>query len=145
MKTPRDILFARHEAAAPKLDAIRRTVVDELNNQGAKTQSQTGTLVASLLGCSNKLWLELVWPCRRIWIGLAAVWVLLIIVNVSQRDDSHTLTAKSLPPAGMMMAYRDQEKLLNELLADRSEPTEAARLQKFVPKPRSETSGTAAV
>jgi predicted DNA-binding protein YlxM (UPF0122 family) len=40
MKTPRDILFARHQAAAPKLDAIRREVVAELNNQETKEQSR---------------------------------------------------------------------------------------------------------
>ncbi len=33
MKTPRDILFARHQAAAPKLDAIRRSVLAGLNKK----------------------------------------------------------------------------------------------------------------
>ena len=34
MKTPRDILLERHQAASPKLDAIRREIVDaEFNRE----------------------------------------------------------------------------------------------------------------
>jgi hypothetical protein len=139
MKTPRDILFARHQSSEPKLDAIRRSVV--ARGYADSGRDQAGESVGFL----TRLWLELVWPCRRIWTGLAAVWVLLFIVNVSQRDDSHALSAKSAAPIGMMMAYRGQEKILAELLEDWSQPREADRPRNFVPKPRSEISGTAAV
>src|SRR5450432_4218145 len=125
MKTPRDILFASHQNAAPKLDAIRREVVAGLNHQGTKAQSSAANLVSCCLGGSNKLWLELVWPCRRIWTGLAAAWVLIFIVNVSQRDGSQTVMAKSAPTPEMMMTFRDQQNLLKELLADRSLPADA--------------------
>jgi len=140
MKTSREILLARHQATTPKLDAIRRSVVIELNNQGTKEQSRPVSFVTSLLCCSNKLWLELVWPCRRIWTGLAAVWLLIFIVNVSQRDSSQTVMAKSSAPAAMLMTFRDQQKLLNELFADRSLPAEADRPRIFSPKPRTEKS-----
>jgi hypothetical protein len=139
MKTPREILLARHQAMTPKLDAIRRSVVIELNNQETKEQSRPVSLVTSLLGCSNKLWLELVWPCRRIWTGLAAVWVVLAIVNVSQRDGLQVHLAKTSTPAAMTMTFRDQQKILNELFADRSVPAEAVRPRIFSPKPRTET------
>ena len=138
MKTPREILLARHQAKTPKLDAIRRSVVIELNNQETKEQSFPAVFVTSLLGCSNKLWLELVWPCRRIWTGLAAVWVLLFIVNFSQHSGSQTIAAKSSPTMEMMTSFRDQEKMLNELLADRSLPAEAERPRIYLPKPRTE-------
>jgi hypothetical protein len=139
MKTPRDILFARHQAAALKLDVIRREVVAELNDQGTKEQSWAAPLAAWLLGGSNKLWLELVWPCRRIWTGLAAVWILIFIVNVSQRDGSQTGIAKSTPSPEVMMTFRDQQKLLNELFADRSLPIEAEPPRIYLPKPRTQT------
>ena len=29
---------------------------------------------------------ELIWPCRRIWMGLAAVWVIILAVNFSAHD-----------------------------------------------------------
>lgn len=139
MKTPREILFDHHQAAVPKLDAIRREVVAELNNEDAKTQSFLTSFAPLRLCCSNKLWLELVWPCRRIWTGLAAVWVLLAVVNFSQHDSSQIVMAKSATPAAMMMTFRDQQKILNELFADRSLPAEVVRPRIFSPKPRTET------
>jgi hypothetical protein len=139
MKTARDILFARHQAAVPKLDAIRREVVAGLNRQDAKAQSPATSLMSWCLGGANKLWLELVWPCRRIWTGLAAVWILIFIVNFSQRGGSQTMMAKSAPTPEMMMSFRDQQQLLNELFADRSLPVEAERPKVFSPKPRTET------
>ena len=140
MKPPRDLLFARHQAALPKLDAIRREVVAELNHQETKEQSFSSFLVTSLLGCSNKLWRELVWPCRRIWTGMAAVWVLLAIVNLAQRDGSRSNHANSALAAPMMMSLQAQQRWVNELLADRSPPPEVVRPRIYSPKPRTETS-----
>jgi hypothetical protein len=139
MKTPREILLARHQSTTPKLDAIRRSVVLELNNEDAKTQSFLSRFAPLRLCCLDKIWLELVWPCRRIWTGLAAVWVLLAIVNFSQRDNLPVHLAKSSSPAAMTMTFRDQQKMLNELFADRSLPAEAVRPRIFSPKPRTET------
>ena len=138
MKTPHDILFARHQAAAPKLDAIRREVVRELNNQGTKEQSLPAFFVAWFLGCSNKLWQELVLPSRRIWTGLAAVWVLLFIVNFSQRDNVSSITGKTVRSGEVSMSVQAQQRWVNELLADRSSPPEADRPKIFSPKPRTE-------
>jgi hypothetical protein len=139
MKTPREILLERHRAAASKLNAIRREVVAELNHQGTKTQSQAFNLASWCLGGPEKLWLELIWPCRRIWTGLVAIWVLLFIFNFSQRDRSSIVTATTSVPA--MMSFGEQQKLLNELLADRSLPVDADRPKTFLPKPRTETAG----
>jgi hypothetical protein len=139
MKTPHKILLDRHQAKTPKLDAIRRSVVIGLNNEDAKTQSLWFSFAPLRLCCFHKLWLELVWPCRRIWTGLAAVWVVLAIVNFSQRDGSQVHLAKSSTPMAMTMTFRDQQKILNELFADRSAPAEAVRPRIFSPKPRTET------
>ena len=133
MKTPRDILFQHHDAAGPKLDAIRR---DVLARHCAPAESG---LAAALAGFPNRLWLELFWSCRRVWTGLAVVWVLLIIVNVSQRDGRSVQLATARPTAEMVMALRHQE---DELLADRSQPAEAIRPRNFEPRPRGEIDGT---
>ena len=145
MKTPRDILFARHQAAAPKLDALRREVVRELNNQGTKEQSLAASFVPSLLGCSNKFWQELFFPSRRIWGGLAVVWILLFIINFSQRDNISSVTRKPVRSAEVMMSVQAQQRWLNELLADRSVPTDADRPRNFTPKPRTELTEIATV
>jgi hypothetical protein len=140
MKTPRDILFARHQNIAPKLDAIRQSTVATVCDRRASTndahERRSQTAATTIL---RTFWRELIFPCRRIWTGLATIWILILIVNVSQRDGSQTMVAKSAPPAEMMMTFRDQQKWLDELLADRSLPGDAERPRIFSPKPRTET------
>jgi len=138
MKTPREILLNRHQSAAPKLDAVRRTVLAGLNHKDTKARSWTDNFVSLCLGGSNMLWRELIFPCRRTWTALAAVWVLIFIFNVSQRDKSE-LAARKLPPPSpeAIMAWRQQEKLLAELIGP-STPGDAERRKIFLPKPRTE-------
>lgn len=139
MKTSREILLEQHRSAAPKLDAIRREVVEGLNNKDAKARSQATGWVAWLLGCSNKLWLELVWPCRRIWTGLAAVWVLIFVFNFSQRDPLERMARKSPPPSPeMILAFRQQERLLAELIGLNETHAAEPPPKPFLPQPRSE-------
>ena len=138
MKTPREILLERHRATAPKLDAIRREVVEELNNKDAKTQSILSSFAPLRLCCSNKIWLELVWPCRRIWTGLAAVWILIFAFNFSQHDPAELMARKSTPPSPeMILTFRQQERLLAELIGP-NEPQAVAPPKPFLPQPRSE-------
>ena len=138
MKTPRDILFARHQAAAPKLDAIRREIVRELNNKETKEQSRPAFFVTWLLCCSKQFWLELVFPCRRVWAGLATVWILIFLINFSQRDNVSSVTGKPVRPGGPAISLQAQQRWMNELFADRSVPLEAERPRNFAPKPRTE-------
>lgn len=138
MKTPREILFARHRTVEPKLDAVRRGVMGELNRDLAGDQSLLSGVIGLIFGFPKKMWMELVTPCRRIWLGFAAVWILLFMINSAQRDTSENVVAQAAPPAGMMMAYRDQQKMLEELLAEKPGPTAEERPHRAVPKPRSE-------
>src|ERR1044071_2720788 len=88
MKTPREILLERHQTVVPKLDSIRNGIVTELNRQDTKAQSYLSGFVSLCLGGSKNLWMELVLPSRRIWASLAVVWILIFLVNFSQRDRS---------------------------------------------------------
>jgi len=135
MKTPRDILLARHQAAAPKLDDIRCEVVRQLNNKETKEQSQAPFFVAWLLGCLDKIWQELFLPSRRVWSGLAAVWLLILAVNIAQHEPS---PAGKMTAAPAMMSFREQQRWMNELFADRTPPVEAEPPKTFAPKPRTE-------
>ncbi len=138
MKTPREILLQRHQAAVPKLDAIRREVVRELNNQEIKKQSPPSSFVTWFLGCSNQIWLELIWPSRRIWAGLAATWILIFAFNLSQRDPSELMARKSPPPSPeMLLTFPQQERLLAELMGP-NESQAAEPPKPFLPQPRSE-------
>jgi hypothetical protein len=114
MKTPREILLARHRAMEPKLDAIRQSVVISMRDRhGASEARGRSSLTAAAI--LQTLLRELILPSRRVWTGLAAVWLVIVIVNFSQRD--YQPAGKVLPlPA--MMSFNEQQRLLNELLAD---------------------------
>jgi hypothetical protein len=138
MKTPREILLEQHRAAVPRLDAIRREVVRELNNEDAKTQSFPSSFAPLRLCCSNKIWLELIWPCRRIWAGLAATWILIFAFNFSQRDPAERMARKSPPPSSeMMLTFTQQQRLLAELIGP-NEPQAVEPPKTFSPRPSSE-------
>jgi len=129
MKTLREILFARHQNTAPKLDAIRHEVVN--------AEFHGRDFAAVILNWPITFWRELILPSRRIWAGLATVWILIFAVNYSTRDHSSATTTKMVAPE--MMSFGEQQRLLNELLADRSLPVDIQRPKTFSPKPRTET------
>lgn len=139
MKTPREILLARHRAAEARLDAIRRTVVaGELNRPDAKAPSGFVFVASLCVRCSNTVWRELILPSRRIWVGLAAVWLLLVIVNVAGRNPVSSVTGQPVRSPSVMMSWQAQQRWMNELLADRAASPAADRLKSSAPKPRSE-------
>jgi len=178
MKTPRDILFARHRAAESKLDAIREALVAGLRRENANPQSQSAGFVAQhpriahvwedflcvckrrffhlppsilhplwlqlrravywWLRCSTHLWRELILPSRRIWAGLAAVWLLLLIINLSQRDPVSGVTGQPVHAPAVTMSWQLQQRWMDELLADRSPSPEADRPRTAPSRPRTE-------
>jgi len=124
MKTPREILLAQHQAVASKLDAIRREVVES-------------TRRPPLFNWPILLWHELVWPCRHVWAGLAAIWVVILAVDFSDHD-TELVAGKSPPPTReMILTFRQQERLLTELIGP-NEPQAVAAPKPFLPRPSSE-------
>ena len=80
----------------------------------------------------------LLWPHPKAWAGLAAVWVLIIGLNLSQRDPAPRPGEKtSAPPVATLLALRQQQQLLAELSGS-PEAAEADRPRSYVPKPHSE-------
>jgi len=139
MKTPREILLAQHRAVELKLNIIRREAVEVSSDVNRRKQPvRELTFAATLANTIRLSFWELIWPCRRTWAALAAVWIALFIFNVSQRDKAE-LAARKLPPPSpeAIMAWRQQERLLAELIGP-SVPGDAERRKIFLPKPRTE-------
>jgi hypothetical protein len=62
-------------------------------------------------------WFELIWPARRIWAGLAAVWVTLAIFNFTQGGGREVMVATAtVPAAEVRLAFQEQQRLLAEIL-----------------------------
>ena len=80
---------------------------------------------------------DMIWPCRRLWAGLATVWVVIFLANLSLHERM-PIGAKSGASSEMTMTLKDQQKILAELLTDHSAPTDADRQRIFLPKPRTE-------
>ena len=148
MKTPREILLARHKTVEPKLDGIRRSVVAEFN---AKTQRSEGAKIhaaqvdeslgvfASLRLCVEKLFRELIWPCRRTWAGLAAAWLAILVFNHSQSESTPVASAQlHTPPAEIRLALREQHRVLEEILGIRAPAISVERVRRPNNQPRTE-------
>lgn len=135
MKTTREILLERHRAATLKLDVIRRDVVSGVNNKETKEQN-LNIFVALLLRCSENIWRELIYPSRAIWAGLAAIWIVIALANVSFRDHPQMSMAKTSPTPEMILAFRQEKNLLNELIGQSdTQPAEPPKI--FAPRPSS--------
>ncbi len=140
MKTPREVLFERHCSAERKLDGLRAQVVSTIARAGrAPVAERAGAFVVLWpVRCIQKLWLELVWPARRIWAGFAFVWIALVALNLATADHSGAVQAKAgASTATMFLTWNEQQKILSELLAEPS-PRVAEKPKPVKPQPRSE-------
>lgn len=137
MKTPRELLFERHRASEAKLDSLRREVLSvvakDRHSASRKTKGFNPAEIPSLL------WRELVLPCRRVWMGLAAVWLVILALNFAARDTSPTLAKSSPPPSPeMLAAVQNQKRLLAEMLQDQTKTSDADRPKPSPLSPQSE-------
>jgi hypothetical protein len=148
MKTPREILLARHQAVAPKLDAIRKGTLS------AMRERQVANQAAPRIGLKDGFppllpwllvpWCELILPSRRVWTSLAVVWAVILVVNVVQRDPDSRVHGSTAAAPAMMANWREEQRWMNELLADRMTPPEADRPVTTAPRPRTQRYGPTA-
>jgi hypothetical protein len=69
---------------------------------------------------------------------LAAVWAVILGMNLTTRDASQMLAKQAAPVSPQVfMAFQEQERLLSELIGPRETPV-AERPKPVVPRPRSE-------
>lgn len=132
MKTPREILLHRHQAADAKLNQIRRDVIAQMEKSSV-TRAEWLPLRAL-----HTLWRELIWPCRRTWAGLAEVWLVLLTLQLASRDPAAVAARKTPPPSPeVLMVLRQQQLLLAELV-ERAAPRAADRPKTAPARPRSQ-------
>jgi hypothetical protein len=138
MKTPREILLARHQAAEPGLDAIRRDVLKNFSPSESRRGDRWNHLVAA---CRELFRLP-----RWAWSGLAAAWLIIVGLNVAARE---TPARQQSPPviakrsSDTLQALREQKQLFAELVGLRPAAGDA-EAPRFVPRPRSERTETTA-
>ncbi len=83
-------------------------------------------------------WRALLWPSPRAWVGMAALWVALFIMNrEAQPGLRSTITVKNVaPPRELRMAMAEKHRFFAELMNEMDPAIEPEK--QFIPKPRTE-------
>ncbi len=138
MKTPREILFEHHRNAGPKLDAIRRRALAELPDAEAVETAVSAVRERQWIRAAlEKPWLGLIWPCRRVWAGMAVLWLAVLAANLQMRVTSPSVPrGQPLPAREIVRALQEQQRFLTELLPA-TEP-QPAPLPRTSSRPRTE-------
>lgn len=128
MKTPRQVLFDRHRAIEPKLDALREKV---LARMAAKHQDAGDARTPALLPALRALLQSLRWHAA----GLGALWaIILVFHSASEAAPPPVLAKKSPPPRQLLMALRENRRQVLELIE--SSPTVTAPAPPSTAAPR---------
>ena len=166
MKTPRELILARHQSAEAKLKTIRaedlaacarsaaergrdslspynqaRTAGDKLSPplkaelDAALGPGRQRPPTFGLATAAVRFWREALWPWRRTWLGMAAIWVGILAFGLAARDTPRTASIRPPRPDPEVLAVlRGQKQLLAQLLGPGALPL-VFQLQ--IPGPRS--------
>jgi hypothetical protein len=121
MKTPREILFERHRAAEPKLDAVRETALASLAQAPARTALREQDS-PNLAACLRERLLSFRWH----FAALGAAWLVVLLLSIDHSPVSvPAIASQSIPsPRQLSLALRENRRQLLELIevpvADRS-------------------------
>ena len=105
--------------------------------EGGRT-TQHVSASRSLLSTIHHQLSTLLWPHPTAWAGLAAVWLVILGVNLTTREASTVVSKRAAPVSSQsFMAFQEQERLLSELIGTSETPV-AERTKASPPRPRSE-------
>ena len=125
MKTPREILFAESSDALPRLNRIRRQVLEQHH--------------ADNRGILTAIWEELFLPTRK-WFGaLTYVWLTIFILSIFLSDTPPATIAYRQnfhPSREIVEQLQAQNRLRRELLFEnKTEPVAKPERQSYLPRP----------
>jgi hypothetical protein len=166
MKTPREVLFERHQAVETKLDAIREQVVAGVAQTAKSAASrvskparrgvglptwksairQVGKPALRSDGTSalEAGWRQFLWSLRWHLAGLSAVWLVVLALSIDQSAAPTREVARQDAPSSrqlvsrqLVTALRENQRQLRELI--RAPAAEAApEPRQPAPSPRSQ-------
>lgn len=126
MKTPKEILLAKHQSAETKLDRIRRGVVRQLN---PAPQPGFGARLAAR-------WRELITPQPQRWAALAGLWIVIGLIKFSTPDNRAVAARQNYRSPEMTVELKEQQAFFGEL-AGLPPMQEAQPPRTLPPRPRS--------
>ncbi len=131
MKTPREILLAKHESTSANLDAVRRRALREI----PVSQNEPPFILS---GFARAIWRELLLPNRSIVALVSPLWLLAVLLHATSLHLGNSSTQTPLPSRmAVVEGLRERQRLYAELSGQ--QPID---FLPFRPKPRSEFSIT---
>ena len=131
MKTPREILFQRHQAAEPRLDTIRETVVASVSD---------GRTYSPAVASRRYHWFDFFISLRWHLAGMGAAWLVIVLLNLDLGHATNLASAiprAKIPPAQIILAaLRENRRELLEMI----QPSESRDVRPTKLFPRSERS-----
>ena len=139
MKTPREVLFGQHQAAEPKLDAIREKLVADLAPDAPVRATRMPSVAPRRASALDAGWRQFLWSLRWHLAGLSAAWLAVIVLSIDHAPaPAHGLAQREAPsPRQLLAALRENQRQLRELIE--APVAEAAPApQKPMPSPQSQ-------
>ena len=127
MRTPREILLQRHQAAEPELDVIRETVVASVYDRRPHSPAVTDR---------RYNWREFLISLRWHLAGMGAAWLLILFLNLNAGHSTtlaSTVPAAKIPPPQIILAsLRENRRELLQVI----QPAESREIlpQKLFPR-----------
>jgi len=122
MKTLREVLFGRHQAAEPTLDAIRQKVVAGLTpGTSAKAAARSERVDGDWQPGGSALasgWRQLLWSLRWHLAGMAAAWLVAALLSIDRTPASAwDVTRRGAPsPRQLLATLLENQRQLRELI-----------------------------
>ena len=132
MKTPREILFARHRAAEEKLDALREETVSAVGDQRLRQSQST-----AVTDYRYNFWREIFSFRPQALAGLVVVWLVIFAFRFATPDQPRLAETKSSAAPHVIAEVRQQKRLFAELVGEPLS-SEAKPSKALTPRPRSE-------
>ena len=98
MKTPRELILERHQSAEAKLKAIRAEDLAACARSARQRRAVNAQPTFEPCGHRrDRLWQEALWPWRRVWIGVAAIWLVILALEPGHRRHAPNRLRQTAP------------------------------------------------
>jgi len=131
------------EAASPSEVGMARRAVHRGLSPERSPRRGDPTFAKPAVADALPWWRQWLWPCPQAWAGLAAAWVVILVMNLAMgKDPMRTANATVALSRQELRELRQQQQTLAELIF--SGETVEAEPPKEGPPPRSEQRGNRA-
>jgi len=83
-------------------------------------------------------WRELFWPCPQAWAGLAAAWVVILVIHFSSAEPTESIAKTAAPSSPQeILVLKEQKQMMAALMETFDQPP-GEPPKPYVPRPKSE-------